>query len=419
MNGGSGVAFAPVSKVSGLANAEVQFLQRINDHLPEGVDWKRGAVTYLRDIVKEQGAHAERYHLVKPFVGGPDFDPFFVDIYSFLNVVQALQLEMRSTIIDVGCGPGWTTLYLAKLGHRVVGLDISAELLDVARQRAASDPFPPFPDAPLAFDLVEHDIEDRPLGLDEPADCALLESTLHHFYNPVAALRNIAADLKPDGVIAVVEGAAPPPDSVYHQANVDLMVKYHTIERPYSADDLVEMLQLSGFTYYEYFYPVNGLHRRTPAVADSVRERIVSAGEINVIFASRTQEGLRRVAPDGPSRTQAGYVSGFFPEEQDPGGKPFRWAGPRAVIRAEDGGDLRLTLGTHFSGTCLFQDVVVRVPGRDPRRVRLDRLRSRQDVVLEDTKKGQLIELTSGRVFSPSWQGGDDLRLLSFTVGCR
>jgi S-adenosylmethionine-dependent methyltransferase len=43
-------------------------------------------------------------------------------------------------VLDAGCGQGTQALALARLGHRVVGVDTSKELLDVARDTAAGEP---------------------------------------------------------------------------------------------------------------------------------------------------------------------------------------------------------------------------------------------------------------------------------------
>jgi S-adenosylmethionine-dependent methyltransferase len=42
--------------------------------------------------------------------------------------------------LDVGCGQGTQAIELARLGHRVVGLDLSEKLLDAARAAAAGEP---------------------------------------------------------------------------------------------------------------------------------------------------------------------------------------------------------------------------------------------------------------------------------------
>ncbi len=67
---------------------EKKFLDEINRLLPQNIDWKRGAVKYLNNIGKEKGSCSEIYHLIKPFVGGPDFSTFFEAMYGFLNALQ-------------------------------------------------------------------------------------------------------------------------------------------------------------------------------------------------------------------------------------------------------------------------------------------------------------------------------------------
>lgn len=41
-----------------------------------------------------------------------------------------------SRILDVGCGPGWSDMYLASLGYKVVGVDNEPTLVDLANQQA-------------------------------------------------------------------------------------------------------------------------------------------------------------------------------------------------------------------------------------------------------------------------------------------
>jgi SAM-dependent methyltransferase len=43
-------------------------------------------------------------------------------------------------VLDVGCGQGTQAIGLARLGHRVVGLDLSERLLDAARAAAGAQP---------------------------------------------------------------------------------------------------------------------------------------------------------------------------------------------------------------------------------------------------------------------------------------
>ena len=45
--------------------------------------------------------------------------------------------KIRGKVLDAGCGPGRTTLYLAELGYDVLGVDISSNAIQRAKQKAA------------------------------------------------------------------------------------------------------------------------------------------------------------------------------------------------------------------------------------------------------------------------------------------
>ncbi len=398
---------------------ETDFLQRLNADLPEGVDWKQGAVTYLRELVVDGGADTERFHLIKPFLGGPDFEPFWVDVFQFLDVIRAVELPARSRVLDVGCGPGWTVHWLAKLGHEVIGLDISSELLEIAEQRMRSDPYPPFVAQPFAYDLRVHDIEAEPLHLDRPVDLALFESTLHHFFDPVSALRNTAVDLAETGVLAVIEASAPPVGSTWHDQNVELMRRYHTIERPYTRDQLHEMLDLAGFGFVEFYRPINGLFPQQVDAVNRITWELTRADNINILIAGKNREAIARVAPDARSlaeqRKGVRFLEGFSFREDRPDGTHFRWCGPRGLLGVDGGGPHRIHLENVTLGPKEGQTVYLLVDGDVVQRAELSGRGPSVDIDV-DVAPHSLVELHSDRVFSPAWQGIGDPRLLSFTV---
>ncbi len=402
-----------------MARTEEDLLAELNADLRQGVDWKQGAITYLREVVASGGPDEERFHLVKPFVGGPDYAPFWVDVFQFLDVVHTAQLEQGSLVIDVGCGPGWTIQWLCKLGHEVVGLDISAELLEVAETRMQTDPYPPYVTQPFSYSLREHDIEDAPLGLPRKARLALFESTLHHFFNPVAALRNTVADLADDGIVAVIEAAAPPKGSEWDLANVEIMERYDTIERPYTKAQLLDMLELAGLPYVAFLRPVNGLFPQTADGIAPLRWELTRADNINIFVASPTAAGIERLGL--PPRTVAEVRSGWTPLEgvhaieARPDGSRYRWAEPRVMLRLDGPGPHELRVAAVGLADDQVQTVRVVAGGRVTGAVRLTA--DQAEVTLElSGRVGQLVELHSDRVFSPAWDGADDARLLSFTL---
>ncbi len=72
--------------------------------------------------------------------------------------VERAGVEPGMTVLDVGCGTGNATIPAARIGARVTGLEPSADLLAIARERAA--------DAMVEIDWVQADPADLPFADD-------------------------------------------------------------------------------------------------------------------------------------------------------------------------------------------------------------------------------------------------------------
>jgi SAM-dependent methyltransferase len=327
---------------------EQQLLEEINRDLPPGVDWKAGAERYVRELVARGGPSFRQWHLTKPFLGEPlageplhgdasrpavDPDVTYHELFGFLNVVRAADPAPGARVLDVGCGPGWTSHYLGKMGYTVLGLDLSEEMLGLARERVDAEPFPPYPRQRLDVRFVRHDIEAGPLGekAGEPYDLALVDSVLHHFLDPVAALRNLAASLVAGARLAIIEALLPEGAPV-DPANRAIMERYHTIERPYTASQMADILRLAGFEHQAFLFGVNGV-----AVAP---DEPPAPGPARAILAARRADALGRWA--------GLHFFGFHDEERDDRG-PFRWARPSSGL-VLDGKDLVLTFASMAAG---------------------------------------------------------------------
>ena len=97
-------------------------------------NYKQAAQCYPRKL-----SDGELYFLyVKPFGGGEN-KSYSADLFhSFANILQILNLPIRSKILDVACGPGWLSEYLAMSGYEVAGIDISHDLIKIAKERIDS-----------------------------------------------------------------------------------------------------------------------------------------------------------------------------------------------------------------------------------------------------------------------------------------
>ena len=109
-------------------------------------------------------------------------------------VLERLPLVGTERVLDAGCGSGRVTEALAaRLPHgRVVALDASAAMIEAARARLA-----PFGDR---IELVVADLG-QPLPLAEPVDAILSTATFHWVPDHDALFMNLAAVLRPGGML--------------------------------------------------------------------------------------------------------------------------------------------------------------------------------------------------------------------------
>jgi ubiquinone/menaquinone biosynthesis C-methylase UbiE len=98
-------------------------------------------------------------------------------------------LRPGGSVLDLGCGDGSHMELLSSTGGRVIGMDVSLDLLDLARAIApvvtAAGERLPFADG--SFDLV------------------YLSHVLHHAWDPRAVLREIRRVLVPGGALMLIE----------------------------------------------------------------------------------------------------------------------------------------------------------------------------------------------------------------------
>ncbi|MGH9928568.1 MAG: class I SAM-dependent methyltransferase [Pyrinomonadaceae bacterium] len=96
--------------------------------------------------------------------------------------------------LEIGCGKGEFSRRLAERSERVLALDLSPEMIRIAREQAA------------AFSNIEFELADVMLYdlLPEGFDCVASIATLHHLPLPEIFLKMRAA-LKPGGMLLVLD----------------------------------------------------------------------------------------------------------------------------------------------------------------------------------------------------------------------
>lgn len=116
------------------------------------------------------------------------------------QIMDALAIAEGSVVADIGAGGGWFTI---RLGRRigangtVYAEDIQRQMLEATSRRAAREGL-----TNVRTVLGTSEDPRLPKGA---LDAVLIVDTYHELENPVAMLRNIAAALKAQGRVGVVD----------------------------------------------------------------------------------------------------------------------------------------------------------------------------------------------------------------------
>jgi SAM-dependent methyltransferase len=108
-------------------------------------------------------------------------------------IAEAAGVRRGSTALELGCGTGLFTEHFAATGARIVAVDISADLLAIARTRG-------LPADRISFLCTPFEA----LTVDGTFDAVIGSSVLHHL-DLALALASIRRLLRPGGVMSVAE----------------------------------------------------------------------------------------------------------------------------------------------------------------------------------------------------------------------
>ncbi len=114
-------------------------------------------------------------------------EPRNIQPKAFLDFCERY-LKARTSVAEVGCGPGRGTIYLATIGVDLTAVDISANSLMRARKRAPSAKFVRATALALPFP-------------DESFDAVVSDGVIHHTPDAHAAFLECARILRPGGYL--------------------------------------------------------------------------------------------------------------------------------------------------------------------------------------------------------------------------
>jgi SAM-dependent methyltransferase len=251
-----------------------------------GQEYDRGHIGYVAQLDP-----AARFWLrTKPFSAPPSAE-LARCLRTFAHIVELIRLDEWAQVLDVGCGPGWLSEFLARCGYSVTGVDISPDMIEIADERvAAVGEIAEGIEAQAEF----HAMAIREMPWSSRFDAAILYDAMHHFDDELETLEVIRRTLVPGGQLFIHEGVLPPGGSEAERNLVSEMKRYGTLESPFDPDYLEEVVLRAGFTDVRRLKEVDELLDLSRSRRARWRDRLRSARsrpEYNVIHAVRPSPG--------------------------------------------------------------------------------------------------------------------------------
>ena len=152
------------------------------------------------NVEKVYTSLAERRKLVCPWQLAPIIDNHLRPLINNPQKLFAPYVTEGMTVLDVGCGAGFTSLGLARLvgeEGKVIAADLQPRMLDMVKRRAMKEG--------LADRIHIHLCDRDRIGLQEKVDFAVAFFMVHEVPNVKSFLEEVYSLLKPGGQFFVTE----------------------------------------------------------------------------------------------------------------------------------------------------------------------------------------------------------------------
>lgn len=195
---------------------------------------KQNEIGYVSNLTSKE----KKWLYTKPF-GNYNYKESLMRLRDFSYIIELLSLkeDKVTTLLDLGCGTGWTSIMINKLGIEVTAVDISDDMIAIARENAIKENN--LPQGKIKF--IVSDIEE--INFKNQFDRVLIYDGLHHCPNEQKVLKNAYQALKPGGIILIVE------PNIRHQYDPEaqkIAKRFGVLEKGYSPNYLKKEMKKIG-----------------------------------------------------------------------------------------------------------------------------------------------------------------------------
>jgi ubiquinone/menaquinone biosynthesis C-methylase UbiE len=204
----------------------------------------------------DETVRAERKNLHVHY-SAKDYDQYterFVAVYDAGMIERLLEerrmREAEGILLDVGTGTARLLIKIAAVPEfkdvRLIGIDYFQDMVDEAAKAVAES------NLQDRIELRQADAHHLPYA-DNFADYIISRSTIHHWADPVQALKEIHRVLKPGGIAIIHDVRRDPAPDILHQFNElrrQAGVEPARLEEKYTAAEVKDFLRQAGLHRY-------------------------------------------------------------------------------------------------------------------------------------------------------------------------
>lgn len=211
---------------------------------------KQGEIDYYKNTDEGTMIHA----INKPFS-----DRFCGLLLMQIGAIIHLLPNPPATLLDFGCGTGWTSCFFAQRGYNVLGQDICGDAIECANNLKNKIGLP-------NLNFICSDYEN--LEIKNQFDCAVFIDSLHHSMDEEKALLSAYNSLKDGGILITAE-----PGFLHSKTkgSIRVMKEFGVTEKDMQPNKIIKIGKKIGFKkfrvypnmtdlgafVYSYNHPVN------------------------------------------------------------------------------------------------------------------------------------------------------------------
>lgn len=205
------------------------------------------------DYVQNTGGLDRVWLNEKPFRGANPRESARL-LRDFAAVIELLDLPDEARVLDVGCGPGWTSVFLARTGYTVTGFDLAPDMITLAERRAVREGV----SDRCTFRVADSEAFNFPAEF----DAVVVYDTLHHTQHEDAVLANCFRALKPGGKLVLAE-----PGFLHGTRAQNVTAELGVTERGFAPRALKQTLMRVGFQSVHHYVPTYRAFMDSPLIA--------------------------------------------------------------------------------------------------------------------------------------------------------